>query len=133
MALLVAAVVCMPATAAGYQAQSPHLQVPKLVTPTHLVTLHVSGFEQGSRLHVQFHTPGQNCCLTVPIPPLSKPGLRASAAGVLRVRMPTRYARCTQNGCSSPDFKPFKRGQRVLILVFTDGYAAEATARSRVA
>ena len=133
LALLAAAVVSMPATAARYQAQSPHVRVPKLVTPGHLVTLRVSGFEQGSRLHVQFHTPGENCCLTVPIPPLSKPGLRPSAAGVLRVRMPTRYARCVQNGCTSPDFKPFKHGQRVLILVFTDGYRAEATARSRVA
>ena len=133
LALLAAAVVSMPATAAGYQAQSPHVRVPKLVTPGHLVTLRVSGFKQGSRLHVQFHTPGDNCCLTVPIPPLSRPGLRPSEAGVLRVRMPTRYARCVQNGCTSPDFKPFRHGQRILILVFTDGYAVEARARSRVA
>jgi hypothetical protein len=132
LALLAAAVIGMPATAVGYQAQSPQVRVPKLVTPGHLVTLHVSGFRQGSRLHVQFHAPGDNCCLTVPIPPLSRPGLRPSAAGVLRVRMPIRYAQCVQNGCTSPDLKPFKQGQRILILVFTDGYRAEATARSRV-
>ena len=108
LALLVAAVVCMPATAAGYQARGPHLQVPKLVTPTHLVTLHVSGFEQGSRLHVQFHTPGQNCCLTVPIPPLSKPGLRASAAGVLRVRMPTRLRAVHAERLQQPGLQAFQ-------------------------
>ena len=133
LVLLATAVVGMPATAAGHQAQSPHVRVPKLVTPGHLVTLRVSGFKQGSGLHVQFHTPGDNCCLTVPIPPLSRPGLRPSEAGVLRVRMPTRYARCVQSGCTGPDFKPFRRGQRILILVFTDGYAVEARARSRVA
>ena len=69
----------------------------------------------------------------MPIPPLSKPGIRATAAGVLRVRMPRRYAQCVQGACQSPDFAPFKHGQRIFVLVFQDGYRNVAKAFSRVA
>jgi hypothetical protein len=136
LGVAISATAAFPAAAEREGALRFHVRAPKVVVPGRLVTLHVSGYRRASRLHVQFgvlQVPPSNCCLTLPIPPISKPGMRASAGGVLRVRMPKRYARCVQGGCPAPGYTPFKHGQKIFVLVYEGLLRNEAKTFARVA
>ncbi len=117
----------------------PDITVPRRVRPGHSVRINVSGFPPGARVRVQFGVdfrPPANCCVSRLIPAPSRPGfeLDQGGAGLLRVKMPRRYARCVSSACRKPKFKRWKPGQRIYVLVATDDYGSgepdEAVARA---
>jgi hypothetical protein len=121
-ALALAAFEATPADAAAPAAG--RVTVPARVTPGRLVTINVSGFAPGARVHVEwgvYFNPPANCCITKLVPPASKPGFTlAAGAKTLHVRMPRLYAACPAVGCHDHDRTRFKPGQRVFVFVSTD-------------
>lgn len=79
-ALALAAFEATPADAAAPAAG--RVTVPARVTPGRLVTINVSGFAPGARVHVEwgvYFNPPANCCITKLVPPASKPGFTLAA------------------------------------------------------
>ncbi len=117
-------------------AAASHVGAPARLHPGSVVYVHISGYPPTSRVRVQLATRRSlrsNCCVSVTYPSVHAAGVRVSqnGAATIRWRVPTQYAQCVSNICSSPEYKRFRRGESVLVEVSTtdDTTFADSTAR----
>lgn len=106
--------------------------------PGKKVRVKVTGFASRDRVRFQFgleSDPPANCCASKPFPGVKKPGIRLNRSGAInrRIKMPKRYAQCVGVHCASPNNKPYRNGDSVYLLVYTDSVGRSAKVTGKVA
>lgn len=115
---------------------SPTVHGPSAVQPGGRVRISLSGFTPGSRVQIQFGVyfePVRNCCVSAIFPRYPHAGILIGPSGrrTLVVKMARRWAQCVAASCPTPDWHPYRAGQRVYIAAFnsTDSQYAQHLAR----
>jgi hypothetical protein len=75
-----------------------------------------------------------NCCVSLVYPNIRARAIKVAPNGsaTIRWRIPTVFAQCVRNNCTSPDFKRFRRGEHVAVDVFASDDSAYAESRARI-
>lgn len=118
-------------------AAGAHVHAPARLHPGSVVYVHISGYPPGSRVRVQLATRRSlhsNCCVSHTYPSMHAPGVPVNQnwSATIRWRVPKQYAQCVSSICSSPEYKRFRRGESVLVDVFTTNDTAFADSAVRI-